>query len=187
MIHFVCYISVYQSIFTCDCSLFSHNITLSEILCQATYRTWWKYIDPFCPTFSCFLYSTLFPLLCPSWTLFQPFSLTSVLAKSIRDWLVRHSQCEALGVPDLRCHCPDLLRIRHLPFSHLRPHLDYPSHHSSWDNFRCLKCFHVHYPHHFQLDDGWFSWFSGHLILVFVLQGGPLRTKLVAKVIFPTI
>jgi len=36
MIHFASYISVYEQIFTCGCSILSHNISPSEILGQAT-------------------------------------------------------------------------------------------------------------------------------------------------------
>jgi len=50
-------ILVYEQLSSWDCSLFSYNISVSEILSQATYRTWWKHIDPIYPTFS------LFPLL----------------------------------------------------------------------------------------------------------------------------
>jgi len=45
IIHFTRYTSVYEQICTCNGSIFSHNTSLSEILRQATYRTWWKHID----------------------------------------------------------------------------------------------------------------------------------------------
>jgi len=73
MIHFTHYTSVYQPIFTCNCSLFTHTISVSDILSQSTYRTWWNHIDPFWPTFSCFSYSVLFPLHWPSSAPVQPF------------------------------------------------------------------------------------------------------------------
>ena len=62
VMHFTRYTSVYQPIFTCNCSLFSHNGSLCHILDQATYRTWWEHIDLFWLTFSCVPYSSLFRL-----------------------------------------------------------------------------------------------------------------------------
>jgi hypothetical protein len=42
IIHFAYYRSVYEQTFTCDCSILSNNIPLSEILGQATYRIWYN-------------------------------------------------------------------------------------------------------------------------------------------------
>jgi len=71
--------------------------------------------------------------------------------------------------------------------SRLRCQLDYPSPQSSQANFRCLKYFQVYYPHCFLLDGGRFFSFNPHSTLQFILQGGPLQTKLVAQAIFPKI
>jgi len=146
-----------------------------------------KHIDAFSPTFSSFPYSSSFPMYWPSPTTFQPVSLTSVLAESMQEHLVQHSHPAAPGYPDPGCHCNTLYQIQHLPHNRLRCHLEYPSSHSRLANFRYPKCFQVRYPHQFRLDDGRFLWSRGHLIFEFVLQGGPLQTKLVAKVIFPII
>jgi len=48
-------------------------MSISEILSQATYRSWWKHIDPICATFSGFPYSSSFPLHWQSSTPFRPF------------------------------------------------------------------------------------------------------------------
>jgi hypothetical protein len=95
--YFTSYRFLYEQISSCDCSVFSSNISLSEILGQATYTTWWKHIDPICPTFSCVPYSFLFPLhwQCP--TVFQDVSLTSVLGESIQEHSEWDLQCGALG------------------------------------------------------------------------------------------
>jgi len=183
MIHFPRYTSVYEQIFTCNCSIFSHNISQSEILSQATYRTWGKHIDLFCPTYSCLLFSSLFPLQWLSSTRCQPMSLTIVLPESIWEHSVRHSHPGALGLLELQSYSHARYWIHRLPPSCHHSHLDYPSHHSSHANFRCQKCFQVHYPHHFQLDNGWYFWFDEHLILEYILQGGHLQTKQVATVI----
>jgi len=169
IIHLACYTSVYKQISTCDRLIFSQNISLCEILGQATYRTWWKHIDPFCPTFSCVLYSSLFPLQWPSSTLFQPDSLTSMFTESIWEHLEWQAHPSALGFPEPQCHpqagywicCPS--PIRHHSW------LDYSTHPSSQANFRCPKCFQVHYLHHFRLDNCRFVWLGGHLILDFFL------------------
>jgi len=184
MIYFARYTSVDEQSFTCDCSIISHYISLSEILGQATYRTWWKHIDPFCPTFSCFLYSSLFPFQWPSSTPLQPVSLMFVLAESIQECLMRYLHPGALGLPELQCHYQVQCRICCLPPSRHPSHCDYPSGHCSQANFRCQKCIQELYPYHFQLDDGQFIWLDGHLILEFLLQGGPLQRKQVAMVIF---
>ena len=68
------------------------------------YRTWWKHIDPVCPSLSCFHYSSLFPLQWPSSTTDQPFSSTSVLAESLREYSVQHSHPGWLGSADPRYH-----------------------------------------------------------------------------------
>jgi len=119
MIHFACYSSVNWAKFTCDCSLSSYDISQAEILSQTTSRTWWKYIDVFCPTFVCSPYSSSFPLYWPSSTPREPFSLTSVLAKSIRHKSVWGSYPAAQGFVDHQCHCQALSPIHCLPPSHL--------------------------------------------------------------------
>jgi len=129
----------------------------------------------------------MFPLLWQSSTPFQRLSLTSVLAKSIQENLVQHSQPSALGFPKLWCHCLALYQIHRQPRRPLWCRLDYPSHHASYANYQCRKCYQVHYHHQVLLDGGQFVWFGGHLIHELMLQGGPLQTKLVAKVIFLTI
>jgi len=131
-----------------------------------------------------FPYCSFFPLHWPSPTPFQSVSLTFAVAKLIREHLLRHSHPAALGIPNPRCYCLPLYQIQRLLPNCLHSHSDYPCPHCSLANFRCPKCFQVCYPHHFWLDDHWFFWFRGHLISEFVLQGGPLQTKLVAKVIF---
>jgi len=88
--------------------------------------------------------------------------------------------------PSLLAGHSDLLQTL-LPPSRLRLDMNCSSEHSSEADYRCPKCFQVHYPHHFQLDGSLFFLLSTCLILEFVLQGGPLQTKLVAKVIFPKI
>ena len=120
-----------STIFTHDCSLFSHTTTLSDILHQATYWTWQKHIDPFWPTFSCFTYWFLFPMHWPSSTDFQTLCLTSVLAESIWEHLVRNSHRATLGLLDPRCHRLALHQIHHVPPSHLHIHLDYRRNHPS--------------------------------------------------------
>ena len=184
-IHCACYTWIYEPIFPIYILPFAHNISLTETLGQATW-SWWT-IDAFCPTFSSLLYFSLFLLHWLSPTPFQPVSLTSVLAEPIWEHLAWLSHPAALGIPDPRCHCYALYRIPRLPCNRLPCHLDYPSHQSSLANFRCPKCFQVCYPCLFWLDDSWFSGFSRHLRLVFLLQGGPLQTKVVAKVIILTI
>jgi len=129
--HLASYRFLYEQISSWDCSLFSRNISLSEILSQAIYRTWWKHIDPICPTFSCFPYSSLFPLHWQSATIFQPVPWTFVLAKSNQEHSVWHSQHDALGFPKPWCHRMAMCRIHRLPHSHLRSRLNYPNHHSS--------------------------------------------------------
>jgi len=99
--YFACYRFLYEQVSSYNCSAFSRNISLSEILGQAPYSTWWKHIDPICPTFSCFPYSSLFPLYWPSPTLSHPVSLISMWAESIQEHLVRHSPRGALGFPKL--------------------------------------------------------------------------------------
>jgi len=172
MIHFACYTSVNEQIFTCKWSIFSHNISLSEILHQATTRTCCKPIDQFCPTFTQFPDSFSFPLQWLLSTCILPVALTSLLVGLIRRHMVRHSQSSALGLPEPWCSFLAQYQIHRLPPSHLRWHLDYPSHHDSHANCMCRKCFQVHGPHHIWLYDGQFIQFSAHLTLEFVLWGG---------------
>jgi len=60
ILHFTNNRFLYEQISWCNCSVFSRNISLTEILDHTTYITWWKHIDSICPTFSCFPYSSLF-------------------------------------------------------------------------------------------------------------------------------
>jgi len=119
--------------------------------------------------------------------MFQSFSLTSLLAESIRIYFERHTHPAARGIPDPRSNSLALHLIHCLHHSRLCSHLDYPSHRSSWASFQCRKRLRVHCRDHFRLDDGRFSVFGKHSILEFVLQRFTLQTKLVAMVIFPTI
>jgi len=146
-----------------------------------------KHIDAFCPTLCWFPYSSSFALYWLSPTPFQSVCLTSMLGKSIREHLVSHSDPPALGSRDPRCHCLALYQIQPLPGNSLCCHLHYPSCHSSLANVWCPKCIQVCDHCNFWLDNGRFIWFSGHLIFEFILQGGPLQTKPVAKVIFLTL
>jgi len=111
MIHFTLNTSVYEQISTCDCSIFAHNISLSEIFGQATYTTWWRHIDPFGPTCYSFHYSSLFPSQWPSSTLVQPVWLNSVLAESIWQHLGWHTHPGALGFREPQCHSQARYRI----------------------------------------------------------------------------
>jgi len=183
MIQFAHHTSVSDQIFTWDCSIFSHNISLSEILGHATYRTWWQHIDPFCPTCSWFPYSSLFPLQQLSSTPVQTVSLTSMLAVSLCKHLVRHSHPAAQDFLVPWCNCQAWYQVCCLPPSCHRLRLDFPSHDSSPANVRWQKCILVHRPHHFRLDGSRFFQFGGHLLLEFVLHGGTLQTNLVAAVI----
>jgi len=101
------------------------------------------------------------------------------MAESIWAHLVRHSHPTALAIPDPQCRCSTLYQIHHPLRNPLRSDGEYPRHHS---NHRCPKCFQVRYHPCFWLAFGWFSALVGHLRLQFLLQGGPLQTKLVAKV-----
>ena len=83
-----------------------------------------------------------------------------------------------------RCHHLAPCRIHSLPSSYHYNHVDFPSQHTSKDNFRCFKCFQEHCPYHFHLDGGRFCSFGSHLIQAFFLQGDCLQTNLVAEVIF---
>jgi len=184
-IHCACYTSIYEPIFTSYFLPFTHNTSVTQTLGQATY-SWWT-IDAFCPTFSSLLYFSAFQLRWPSLPPSQPVSLTSMSAKPIRTHLAQRSHPAALGIADPRCHCSTLYRIHrslHKPF---HCHLEYPTRHFSLANHRCPKSFQLRYSRRFRLDDSWFSGFGGHLWFKFFPQGGPLRTKLVAKVIFLTI
>jgi len=97
--------SVYQPILTCDCSQFCQKNSLHKILAQATYWTWWKHIDPFCPTFSWFPSSFSSPLRWKLQSPVQPSSLTTVVAESIREHLVRHFHPAAPSFPEPWCYC----------------------------------------------------------------------------------
>jgi len=187
MINFASNTSVYYQIFTCNCSIFSYTISVSEILQPATYRTWCKHYDPFGPTLSGFPYPSLCPFQWPSSTPCKHLSLTSMLVESIWEHWMWHSHAGALGFPQPRCHCLTLYHIRCMPPSCLRLRLDSQSHQSSLDNVGCRKCYQVHNPHHLQLVDIQFVWCGRHLILYFIFRGGSVLTKLVAKVICLTV
>ena len=131
----------------------------------------------FRPTFSWFPCSYSFPLHWPSPTLFQPVSLTSVLAESIRRDLHWHSPPPALGILEHRCQCLALFEIQLLPCNCLCCHLDYPPCHSCQANCVCPPCCQVRCHHHFGLDDGQFFWFRGYFRFEFVIQGGCLLTS----------
>jgi len=103
------------------------------------------------------------------------------------DIRTRNQLNTSLGCPDPGCQFLALHQIYQLPPSHLCSHLDYPSHHCSWADFWCWKYFQVYYPHHYLLDDGWFSIFSKHWLLECVVQEGTFHRMLLAKVIFPTV
>lgn len=89
MIHFDRYTSVYQAIVTCNCTPYSHNDSLCNILGQATYRIYWQHLCIFWVTFTCVLDSSFFLLYWWSLTPFQPLCLTSVLAEWIQDHCCR--------------------------------------------------------------------------------------------------
>jgi len=108
-------------------------------------------------------------------------------AESNLEHLAWRSHPTAPGIPDPRCNCLALYQIQRPPPNRLRCHLDYLRPHCSQANLQCPKCFQECYPHHFQLEDSWLSWFGGYSIFEFILQGGPSQTKVVAKVIFLTI
>ena len=99
ILYFASYIYLYEQISSSHCSAFCRDISLSEILGQATYRTWWKHIDTIRPTFAFFRYSSLFLLYWLALTLFQPVSLISVLGESIQEHWGRHSERGAMGFP----------------------------------------------------------------------------------------
>ena len=187
MIHLACYTPAYEQLSTSNCLIFSHNTSLSEILGQATYRTCCKHIDPICPTFCCFRYYSLCSLQWLSSTIFQPGSVTSVLALSIWEHLKRHTKPGAPAFPEPECHSQARNQIHCLPPSRHHWHFHYPGYSSSQAKFRCRKGFQLHFLHHFRLDDGRITRFGGHAILEVFLQGGPLQTKRVAMVIFLTI
>jgi len=93
----------------------------------------------------------------------------------------------AVGSPDPRSYCLVLDQIQRPPRNRLRCHFQYLRPHSSWVYLQCPNCFQVRFPHHFRLDDGWFFGFGKHSIFEFILQGGPLQSKVVAMEIFLTI
>ena len=74
-IHCACNTSVYQPIFTRYCSLFAHNISLTETLGEATYSSSWTF-DTLCAILPSLIYLFLFLIHWPSPTPFQPVSLT---------------------------------------------------------------------------------------------------------------
>jgi len=186
MIHVTSYTSASQPIFTTNCSLFSYTISQHNILGKLIFRTLWRHIEPFCCTDCCFPYSSLFPLYCPSSRPCQPDEVTFMLAKWIWKHLVQHSLPRFQSFWHPRCHCVALHQIHCLPPSYLHCHFSYLSHHSCQPKFRCWWCFQVHHPYDCLLDDSQFSWFGWQWILVFILQEGPVWTKLVVKFIIST-
>ena len=184
MIYFACNTSVYQWIFTSDCSQFTQNIFLNDIGGKATSRTWWKHVYTFCPIFSGVSYSSSFSLLWRSRTFIQPVSVTSVIAKSTPAYFVPHLHAAALGVWDPWCYCQTFYSIDCLPPSCLHSDLICPSNNLSYANFWNPNCIQVYYLHQCELDDSGFLLFSGLGVLLFVLQRGFLQTKLVAEVTF---
>lgn len=185
--HFASISFIYEQLSSCDCSVLSQNISQCEIFGHAKYRIWWKHIDTICPTVSGSPHSILCWLHRQSSTCFLDVSLTFMLAESIRQHLVEHSQRWDLGFRNPWCHCLTLCWIHHLPHSCLRSHLDCPNHNFSQDNFRCWKYFLVHYPYAFGLEDGRFFSFGRHSIDELILQQGNLQTMQVAMVISLTI
>jgi len=135
--------SVYQPIFTCDCSPDSWNLFLNQTLGQATWSSWWNILMHCVVWFHDCHIPPYFHCIDRHQPLFQPCSLTPVLAESIPEHLVRHSHHAALGFPDPRCHCLALYQIQILPHICHRCQLDYSSGHSSWANVWCLKYFQV--------------------------------------------
>ena len=109
-----------------------------------------------------------------------------MLAESIGEDSVQHTDASSLQFTTLRRDCLTLCWIHCPPAGRLHRHLDYPNPFSSYANFGCPKCFSMHYPLKFQQDAGQFVWFGRHSILEFVLPGGLSQTQLVAEVIFPT-
>jgi len=99
---------------------------------------------------------------------------------------VGHSHAAALGNQNPLCHWHTPYQNPRRPCDRLRCPFDYPSPHSSLAIFDSLKWCCVCYPPHFWLNDSQFFWFNRHLIFEFLLWGGSLQKKLVAKVIFPT-
>jgi hypothetical protein len=146
-----------------------------------------KHTDTFYPTYWWLDYSCLFPMHWLSLASCQPGSIASIMAKSIWQQLVWHSSPTAMGYSNAQCNRLAPYPIQHLPGNCLSWHFDHPRCHSSLANVLCPKCFQLHCPHHFRLDDTWFFLFSTYWILQVVFQGGPLQTKVVAKVIFQTI
>jgi len=136
--HFAHYRLVYQQIFRCDFFQFSNDISVSEILSEVTWRTWWKHIDLFFPTVL-FPYSFFFRLHWPSQCLFQVVSVFSVLAKSIWEYIVWHTHPAALGCLYPHCHCLALHQIYCLPLSRLCLHLYNPSRHASHTSLWCCR------------------------------------------------
>ena len=119
-----------------------------------------KHTDTFCSTYCWLHYSCSFPMHWPSLTSYQPDCLASIMAKSIWQHLVWHSSPAAMGFLDAQCNCLALYQIHHLPGNCLCWHFDSPRHHSSLANVLCPKCFQVHCPHHFRLNDTWLVLFG---------------------------
>ena len=143
-------------------------------------ETYW----PTLAYFFLFPFSSLFPLQWLSLTHLEPVSLTTVLAEIMLHYLVRHSHPGALGILEPQCQCLARYWTGHLPPCSHCFCLDYLSHGSSQANFWCRKCFQIHHPQHFLLDNSRLFWFRENSLPEFILSGGPLQTMLVAAVIF---
>ena len=129
----------------------------------------------------------MFPLYWSSLKPFQLLSVKSVLTQYTWEHLVPHSNPPALRCLNPWPHCLAPCQIDCPPPSHLRYHVDHASLHSCEANFWCSKWFQVLNSHQFLQDVGGFIWLSRNWLFEFVLQGGPLQSKLVAQVIIMTI
>jgi hypothetical protein len=187
MFLFAYYASMYYPICTCDCSIFSHNIPLNEVLSQSTSRTLWKYIDTFWPALSYSSSYSMFPYSYQSSTPYKRSSLTSMLAKSIWVHSLQYIHSTVQDFADASFKWLAHIRMKYQPACHLGCQWDYRSHQWSHANFRYQKYSLVHSRHDFQLEGSGSFGFRGYLILVFILQGGHLGTYWGANVIFLTV
>ena len=179
------YTSVYEPIFTCDSSPLAHNICLNDTLSKATEISWWNILTHSFQLFLDFFITHRFRCIDCHQDLFSQSSQLPYWANQLRNvWCGTHPA--ALGFLNHRFHYLSLYRIDRLPLNRFRCRSDYPSHHCSLAKFSRQTSFQVRYAHHSGLGVSRFYRFGGHSIFQFVLQGGPLQTKLLAKVMFPT-
>ena len=160
------------------------------------YKMWWKLSTPGSPesilpvtlSISSSPVSPYSPVTqsVPIVSVFPYTRWRSVLCQAEWQWWWE-MDISATTLPVTKICFVDILGIGCLPSCHLYSYLNYPCYHSRQANFECGKCYQMYYPDYFRLHDGWLSLFRGHLILGFLLQGGLLLTKLVGKVITPTI